>query len=138
MGPDIDITRMTVLQPGELLTAIRLPATLGRRAVLLREGARPPGVGLPARQRRLVYQDQRQAGFGEARIAVGAVAARPLRLRGRTRDRGQAARTTSTAKMAGEMAIAGAVALRHNAYKVPLMRNLVRRAVRGGPMAGTT
>src|SRR6187431_1932537 len=26
-GPDTDITRMTVLQPGELLTAIRLPAT---------------------------------------------------------------------------------------------------------------
>ena len=27
LGPDIDITRMTVLQPGELLTAIRIPAT---------------------------------------------------------------------------------------------------------------
>ena len=40
--------------------------------------------------------------------------------------------------MAGEMAIEGAVALRHNAYKVPLMRNLVRRAVRGGPLTATT
>ena len=27
IGPSIDITRMTVLQPGELLTAIRIPAT---------------------------------------------------------------------------------------------------------------
>ena len=27
IGPGIDITRMTVLQPGELLTAIRIPAT---------------------------------------------------------------------------------------------------------------
>src|SRR6202046_145603 len=27
IGPDIDITRMTVLKPGELLTAIRIPAT---------------------------------------------------------------------------------------------------------------
>src|SRR6202521_5151994 len=27
IGPSIDITRMTVLQPGELLTAIRVPAT---------------------------------------------------------------------------------------------------------------
>ena len=27
VGPAIDITRMTVLRPGELLTAIRIPAT---------------------------------------------------------------------------------------------------------------
>ncbi len=27
IGPAIDITRMTVLKPGELLTAIRIPAT---------------------------------------------------------------------------------------------------------------
>ena len=27
VGPAIDITRMTVLQPGDLLTAIRIPAT---------------------------------------------------------------------------------------------------------------
>src|SRR5437867_13114881 len=27
LGPDLDITRMTVLRPGELLTAIRIPAT---------------------------------------------------------------------------------------------------------------
>ena len=29
VGPGIDITRMTILQPGDLLTAIRLPATWG-------------------------------------------------------------------------------------------------------------
>ena len=29
-GPGTDITRMTVLQPGELLTAIRIPATWAR------------------------------------------------------------------------------------------------------------
>ena len=51
IGPGIDITRMTVLQPGELLTAIRIPGDVGGRAVLLREGARPAGVGLPAGER---------------------------------------------------------------------------------------
>ena len=40
--------------------------------------------------------------------------------------------------MAGELAIKAPSALRHNAYKVPLMRNLVRRAVRGGPPPSTT
>ncbi len=33
--------------------------------------------------------------------------------------------------MAAEIATRGAVTLRHNAYKVPLMQNLVKRAIRG-------
>ena len=60
IGPGIDITRMNVLAPNELLTAIRIPGDVGRRAVLLREGARPPGVGLPARQRRVGDQAERR------------------------------------------------------------------------------
>ena len=31
----------------------------------------------------------------------------------------------------------GAVALRYNAYKIPLMRNLVKRAIRGSAPATT-
>jgi xanthine dehydrogenase YagS FAD-binding subunit len=69
---------------------------------------------------------------------VGAVAATPKRLptveasiKGKPRDE-------QTADMAGRMAVEGAVTLRHNGYKVPLMRNLVKRAIRGGPMATTT
>ena len=33
--------------------------------------------------------------------------------------------------MGGKLAIAGAEPLRYNGYKVPLMRNLVKRAIRG-------
>ena len=33
--------------------------------------------------------------------------------------------------MAGELAIEGAQPLRYNGYKIPLMRNLVKRAIRG-------
>ena len=36
-----------------------------------------------------------------------------------------------TAKMAGELAVQGAETLRYNGYKVPLVRNLVKRAIRG-------
>jgi xanthine dehydrogenase YagS FAD-binding subunit len=36
-----------------------------------------------------------------------------------------------TANIAGNMAIQGAVPLRFNGYKLPLMRNLVKRAIRG-------
>jgi xanthine dehydrogenase YagS FAD-binding subunit len=47
-------------------------------------------------------------------------------------------RNEETAAMAGEMAVEGAVALRYNAYKIPLMRNLVKRAIRGTSAAQTT
>ena len=66
------------------------------------------------------------------------MAARPLRLHAvEALLAGQPA-NESTATKAGELAVEGAVALRFNAYKIPLMRNLVRRAVRGGPLAGAT
>jgi hypothetical protein len=38
--------------------------------------------------------------------------------------------------MAGRLAVEGAQPLRYNSYKVPLMRNLVKRAIRG--QAATT
>jgi xanthine dehydrogenase YagS FAD-binding subunit len=37
--------------------------------------------------------------------------------------------------MAGELAVQGARPLAHNEYKIPLVRNLVKRAIRGGPQA---
>jgi hypothetical protein len=40
--------------------------------------------------------------------------------------------------MAGQLAIEGANALRYNGYKIPLMRNLVKRAIRGTGQAATT
>ena len=36
-----------------------------------------------------------------------------------------------TAKRAGEVAIEGVKPLAHNGYKVPLLRNLVARSIRG-------
>jgi len=46
-------------------------------------------------------------------------------------------RNEETADMAGRMAVEGAQPLRYNGYKVPLMRNLVKRAIRGQGSATT-
>jgi len=73
-----------------------------------------------------------------ARIAVGAVAARPLRLARVEAAIAGKPRNEETASMAGQMAIEGATALRYNGYKIPLMRNLVKRAIRGQNAAATT
>lgn len=136
-GPDIDITRMTVLEPGELLTAIRIPATwAGARFYFEKVRDRQvwdfPLVNVAS----AIKADGGR--IADAPIAVGAVAARPLRLQAVEQAIAGRPLGDETAAMAAELAIQGAVPLRHNAYKVPLMRNLVRRAVRGGPMGATT
>ena len=137
MGPDLDITRMTVLEPGDLLTAIRIPATWAAarfyfEKVRDRQVWDFPLVNIAS----AIKADGGR--IAEARIVVGAVAARPIRLPAVEQALAGRPLNDETAAMAGELAIEGAVALRHNAYKIPLMRNLVRRAVRGVPGAATT
>ena len=67
----------------------------------------------------------------DVRIAVNAAAARPLRLKSvEDAIRGHA-RDVTTAEMAGKLAVQGAVPLQFNAYKIPLMRNLVKRSITG-------
>src|SRR5207245_4757769 len=47
VGPAIEITRMTVLRPGELLTAIRIPATWAGAQFYFEKVRDRPGVDLP-------------------------------------------------------------------------------------------
>jgi xanthine dehydrogenase YagS FAD-binding subunit len=66
------------------------------------------------------------------------VAARPLRLVNVETAVAGKSRSEETATMAGEMAVTGATALRYNGYKIPMMRNLVKRAIRGTGQTATT
>lgn len=133
VGPSLDIERMTVLEPGDLLTAIRIPATwAGARfyfeKVRDREVWDFPLVNVASAVR------ETQGRIEDLRVVVGAVAARPLRLLAVERElSGQVVNTQALAR-AGELATEGARPLRFNGYKVPLMRNLVQRAIRGGPL----
>ncbi len=130
IGPSIDIMRMTILGPGDLLTAIRLPNDWA--------GARYYFEKVSDRQAwdfALVSVASAMKVSGgtiqEARIAVNGVAPYPVRV-----DAAEAAvrgkpMNEDTAVLAGDVAIRRAQPLRHNDYKVPLMKNLVKRSVRG-------
>jgi xanthine dehydrogenase YagS FAD-binding subunit len=137
IGPGIDITRMNVLQTGELLTAIRIPSTMAG-AQFYFEKVRDrqvwdfPLVNVAAAMK------PNDGNIGEARLVVNAVAATPRRLKNVEAAIVGKPRNEETAKMAGDMAVSGAETLRHNGYKVPLMRNLVKRAIRGVPGVSTT
>src|SRR6185503_10484916 len=130
IGPGIDITRMTVLEPGDLLTAIRIPATwAGAQFYFEKVRDRQvwdfPLVNVAAALKIA------NGSIESARVVVGAVSCVPKRLRQVEAALTGKPRNEETADMAGKMAIAGARTLQYNAYKVPLMRNLVKRAVRG-------
>src|SRR5438876_6024702 len=130
IGPDIDITRLHILKPGDLLTSIRIPtAWAGARFYF--EKVRDRNVwDFPL----LNVASAMVASSGSIeriRIAVNGAAARPLRLnaveeavRGKPAD-------AATGEMAGRLAVRGAIPLQFNAYKIPLMRNLVKRAIGG-------
>ena len=129
VGPGTDITRMTVLRPGELLTAIRLPGTWAGAHFYFEKVADRNVWDFP-----LVNVASAAVMSGDTvtrmRIAVNGVAPTPLRLRAVENAVGGKRRDEATAAAAGELAIIGAVPLHHNAYKIPLLRNLVKRAVR--------
>jgi len=129
VGPAIDITRMTVLKPNDLLTAIQLPAEWSG-AHFYYEKVRDRGSWDFALAS--VAGAFRASGgrIEAARIAVNGVAPYPVRLHEVERALVGATTGEDTAQAAGEIAVRGAKPLRHNEYKVALMRNLVRRAVR--------
>jgi xanthine dehydrogenase YagS FAD-binding subunit len=130
IGPGIDITKLTSLQPGDLLTAIRIPATWAGKGHYF-EKVRDRMVWDFALVNIAAAINASGSSISDARMVVNGVSATPYRLhnveafiKGKSRDK-------ATADQAAEMAVEGAVPLRHNAYKVPLMKALVKRAIRG-------
>ena len=130
IGPDIDITRLHILEPGDLLTAIRIPSTWAG-AQFYFEKIRDRNVwDFPLMNVASAMVTSRD-NIDRIRIAVNAAAARPLRLKAvEDAVRGKP-RNAATGEMAGKLAVQGAVPLQFNAYKIPLMRNLVKRAIVG-------
>ena len=130
MQPSVDIRRMTVLEPEELLTAIRLPngwsgASFYFEKVADRNVWDFPLVNVAASFR------MEGSTVEEARIVCGAVQCVPRRIEEAERlVRGQL-RSEQVAESAGAAAVEGAEPLNYNHFKVPLMENLVKRAVRG-------
>lgn len=130
VGPDTDITRLHILQPGDLLTAIRIPSAWAG-AKFYFEKVRDRNVWdfplLNVASAMMVSGDK----IERIRIAVNGAAARPLRLRAVENAVHGMPANAATGVMAGKLAVQGAVPLQFNAYKIPLMKNLVKRAIGG-------
>ena len=130
MRPSVDIERMTILEPGELLTAIRLPAAWAGATFYFEkvEDRKAWDFALMT-----VASAMRINGgvIEEVRLAVNGAAPYPMRLADSERIVQGQAPSDALGLQAGEVAVQDAQPLRHNEFKVPLMKNLVRRAIRG-------
>jgi xanthine dehydrogenase YagS FAD-binding subunit len=129
IGPDIDIERMTILEPGELLTAVRIPADwAGARFYFEKVADRNTWdfalVSIAAAM--FVSGDS----IERIRIAAGAVACVPRRLSAVENAVTGQTKNDATASVAGQSAVRGATPLNFNHFKIPLLQNLVTRAIR--------
>lgn len=130
VGPDIDITRLHILKPGELLTAIRIPSAWAGAKFYFEKIRDRNSWDFPLLNvaSAIVVSGGR---IERIRLAVNAAAARPLRLKSVEEAVHDMPPNEATGEMAGKLAVMGAVPLQFNAYKIPLMRNLVKRAIGG-------
>ena len=129
IDPATDITRMTVLEPGDLLTQIDIPGEWAN-AHFYYEKVRDRGswdfqlVSVAA-----AFKTSGNT-IDEARIVVNGVAPFPVRLDAVERLVTGVTADEALATEAGELAIQGSRPLKYNEYKEPMTSNLVRRAVR--------
>jgi len=129
IGPKVDITHLTSTKPEEILTAIRIPKTWANANFYFEKVADRntwdfPLVNVAAAIRIANGTVQ------DSRIACGGVSAVPRRLTQVEQIlKGQPV-NEQTAKIAGQSASRGARPLNYNGFKIPLMENLVMRAVR--------
>src|SRR5215510_3867754 len=129
VGPKTDITRMTQLKPEEILTVIRIPSSwAGARFYFEKVADRDAwDFALVNVAAAIVVNN----GVVErSRIACGGVSCVPRRLTVVEEVIKGKPAGSEIAKLAGQSAIRGAKPLNYNQYKIPLMANLVTRAVR--------
>ena len=130
IGPALDITRMTVLQPGDLLVAIRIPSTWANATFYFEKIRDRPVWDFPLVNIASVMKVNGD-NIESIRVVANGVAAHPVRLTAVEAAATGKPRNAATGDAAGAAAIIGVEPLKHNGYKVPLLRNLAKRAVRG-------
>ena len=130
VGPDTHITQMTAMKPGEILTAVRIPSKwAGQRFYWEKVADRD--VWDFALVSIAVAMSLDGDTVTDSRFVCGGVACTPHRLRNVERAARGKALGDESADALAPLASEGAEPLNYNHFKLPLMENLVRRAMRG-------
>jgi xanthine dehydrogenase YagS FAD-binding subunit len=129
VGPAVDITHMTVLQPEELLVAIRIPNKWAGSKFYFEKVADRNTWDFPLVNVASALKVA-NGNIEAARVACGGVSAVPRYLKVVEDVVKGSGQDEDTAALAGQSATHGARPVTYNQYKVPMMENLVKRAIR--------
>jgi xanthine dehydrogenase YagS FAD-binding subunit len=127
--PD-DVTREHVLEPGELLTEVLVPAPRAGFISVFRK-VRPRGAFDFALASLAVGLMRRQGRIESPRIVLGAAALRPWRATDAETVLSGARLEPRTIARAADAAVKGAVPAGENDYKIPMFRGLVQDVLEG-------
>jgi xanthine dehydrogenase YagS FAD-binding subunit len=128
LAPDASRDRDAAIEPGEVLTRVRIPAPLpGTRSAYHKQTERE-SYDWPICDVAVVLE-LRAAIISEASIVLGWVAPMPRRAaQSENMLRGQKA-TDTLARQAARAAVGGATPLSRNGYKVQVLETIVRRTI---------
>ena len=129
IGPKIDITHLTSIRPEEVLVAIRVPKTWAGASFYFEKVADRNAWDF-ALVNVAAAMMVKNGVIEDSRIVVGSVSATPRRLEGVEAIVKGKPQNEDLAKLAGQSSTRGARPLNYNQFKIPLMANLVTRAVR--------
>jgi len=129
IGPEIDIERMTAVEPGELLTAVRIPGDWANARFYFEKVADRNTWDFPLVNIASAMVVENGA-ISRIRMAAGAVQCTPRRLSVVEEVVTGSPPDEETASLAGQAAVRGATPLNFNHFKIPLLENLVKRAIR--------
>ena len=124
--PEVDVTRETVLKPGELVSEINVPKASGKSAYLKFKEKETMDFALSAAAVSLTIDG---GVCKKARVVLGGVAPIPWRARAAEAALVGKRIDARVAQAAAEAATEGAQPLSGNGFKIPLTHTLVRRAI---------
>jgi xanthine dehydrogenase YagS FAD-binding subunit len=129
IGPDLNIRRMTAIKPGEILTAVHIPGTWSGAKFYFEKVAERAAWDFALLSIAMAVKTG-EKGVEDARLFCGAAACVPHRLAAAEQALIGKALNEETTGKAAALATDGAEPLQFNQFKIPLLQNLVRRALR--------
>ena len=128
VGPANDIENTTVLRPGDILVAVRIPNTWAGSNFYWEKIADRNVWDFSLVNVAAAFKVS-GGNVTDSRIVAGAVQTTPRRLTNVENAIQGQPKNEQTAQSVMQMASDGARALAHNGFKIPLMQNLVKRAI---------
>jgi xanthine dehydrogenase YagS FAD-binding subunit len=130
IGPAVNITHMTMLEPGDILTTIRIPSKWAGAKFYFEKVADRNTWDFALVNVASAMKVKADGVIEDIRIVCGAVECVPRRLNAVEDIVKGSAKNDDTATLAASSAARGAAPLNFNHFKIPLMENLVKRAIR--------